>query len=62
MYHLLEDEAFIYEHVACIICRKQLYDLGAIQVFAVGGCVGVSFPGQKRYEGVRFIVVSIMRG
>ena len=37
--------------------------LGAIQVFrnAVGGG-GVSFPGKKPCEGVRFNVISIMRG
>ena len=36
--------------------------LGAIQVLrnAVGG--GVSFPEKKRYEGVRFNVISVTRG
>ena len=27
-----------------------------------GGWVGVSFPGKKRYGGVRFKVISVMRG
>ena len=42
--------------------------IGAIQVLrnAVGGggwgWGGVSFPGKKRYEGVRFNVISITRG
>ena len=27
-----------------------------------GGWVGVSFPGKKRYGGVRFNVISITRG
>ena len=37
--------------------------LGAIQVLrnAIGGG-GVSFPGKKRYEGVRFNVISVTRG
>ena len=41
------------------VCTMQ----GAIQVLrnAIGGG-GVSFPGKKRYEGVRFNVISVTRG
>ena len=34
--------------------------LGAIQVLR--NAMGVSFPGKKRYEGVRFNVISATRG
>ena len=38
--------------------------IGAIQVLrnAVGGGGCVSFPGKKRYKGVRFNVISVTRG
>ena len=43
---------------------KFCQDYGAIQVLrnAVGGGGGVSFPGKKRYEGVRFNGISVTRG
>ena len=37
--------------------------LGAIQVLRKAmGVEGVSFPGKKLYEGVRFNVISVTRG
>ena len=35
---------------------------GAIQVLRNAMGVGVSFPGKKCYEGVRFNVISVARG
>ena len=43
--------------------KYYLHIQGAIQVLRTQwGWVGVSFPGKKRYQGVRFNVISITRG
>ena len=48
---------------ASIFTNKLIKHLGATQVLhnAVGGG-SVKFPGKKSYEGVRFNVISVMRG
>ena len=48
-------------YVTPFFLANSAYCLAAIQVLHnVGG--GVSFPGKKRYEGVRFNAISITRG
>ena len=53
-----------YIYLMAVFITEKCQPKGVIQVLrnAVGDGGGVSFPGKKRYEGLRFNVISVTRG